>query len=100
MDRHEQARELIDRDGILLLGASGAQRVHPLLRIEHTAAMDVLRGLRLEEMEPLPAESDLCAEFIESPLERIQRQAWQRRRWALGSKRRVPFFGQMGHRSR
>jgi len=57
-DRHRQAREVIDRDGIVLTGARGGQRAHPLLRVEHTAAMDMQRALRHVEpwhVEGFPA---------------------------------------------
>jgi P27 family predicted phage terminase small subunit len=73
-DRHRQAREVIDRDGIVLTGARGGQRAHPLLRVEHTAAMDMqraLRNLRLDEMATPPEDG---AEF-DSPLAALQRKA-------------------------
>ena len=76
-DRHQQAREVIDRDGIMLTTPRGGRRAHPLLRIEHTAAMDmqrVLRNLRLDELAMPAAESDPFAEF-DNPLERLQAQA-------------------------
>ena len=73
VERRDQARDLIDRDGILLEGVRGGQRVHPLVRVEHTAAAAVLKALQtlqLEAEESAPAES---------PLERIQRGAAVRR---------------------
>ena len=61
-DRHRQAREAIDRDGLLLTNA----RAHPLLRLEHVAAMDMqraLRNLRLDELVKPAAEDDPFAVF-------------------------------------
>ena len=68
-DRHRQAREVIDHDGLLLTEASGARQAHPLLRTEHIAATDALRALRALrlEVEPKPK-----TEAALDPLERLQ----------------------------
>lgn len=84
-DRRDQARALIARDGLVLEGARGGQRVHPMWRVEHTATMDMLkalRDLRLEAAEePAPEEADPFDEFAGlNPLQKIQRQAAARRR--------------------
>ena len=83
-DRHHQAREAIDRDGILLKGARGGRRPHPALRVEHVAASDMLRALqslKLGREEPTPvAEDDPFDEFEGlSVLEQIQGRTRQLR---------------------
>ena len=76
-DRHREAREIIDLDGVLLEGARGGRQAHPLLRAERAAAADMLRALHSLKLEPAPAaEGDPFAPLNE--LERIQRQAARR----------------------
>ncbi len=85
-DRHREAREIIDRDGVLVEGSGGAQRAHPLLRAERTTALDMLKALqslRLDAAAELAtlteAEVDPFDEFEGlSPLARIQRKAQRR----------------------
>ena len=45
-DRAQRARRLIDADGEVLTDRFGQMRPHPAVRIEHSARMAMLSGLR------------------------------------------------------
>lgn len=56
-DRLNQARELIDREGIVVTDPSGRKRAHPALMVEKESRLALLRAWRqlgLDVEPPLP----------------------------------------------
>ena len=46
LDRAREARERIDCDGMMILDRFGAEKVHPLLKIEHMNRAAFLAGIK------------------------------------------------------
>lgn len=58
LDRAQEARRVLDRDGLMVVDRYGAPKLHPLTVVEkdaRNAAATILRGLGLEAVVAVPA---------------------------------------------
>lgn len=54
-DRADQARQVIDHDGLTIIGRDGQIKAHPLLTVERDARAAFLAGLKALQLEIKPS---------------------------------------------